>query len=132
MCSSFCVTIFSNSCVYTRVLTRFNSLPVHNRVPIHQWMWVESIRVEGRSHWRQIRVESGLEPSCEQLHALSLSMSRLLNLPDQFTVRATHFHSEMGLSHSELEISLQSSHDARFVGTKRNSRRLVTQLGVDF
>ena len=53
--------------VYTRVLTRvqltFGRKPSSNP-------WVESIRVTirvgGRSHWRRIRVESGLEPSCKQ------------------------------------------------------------------
>ena len=49
---------------------------------------------------------------------------RPLNLPGQFIVRATHFHSEIGQSHSE--IPAQSSHNARFMG------RLVTQLGMDF
>ena len=42
--------------------------------------------------------------------------SRPLNLPGQFIVRATHFHSEIGLSHSEIPV--QSSHNARFGVTK--------------
>ena len=45
-----------------------NSLPVANRVPIHQWMWIESTRVTiqgGGVHTERIQVESGLKPSCK-------------------------------------------------------------------
>ena len=45
-----------------------------------------------------------------------MSSCRPLNLLGQFIVRATHFHSEIGQSHSE--IPAQSSHNARFGGTK--------------
>ena len=48
------------SSVYTRVLTRFYSLLVPNRVAIHQWMWVESIQV---TIWvGGIHTQSVLEP----------------------------------------------------------------------
>ena len=60
-------------------------------------------------------------------------MSRPLNLLGPFTVRATHFHSEIGLSHSE--ICVRSIHDTRFRGTKYNLRSLVTkmhELGMDY
>ena len=52
-------------------------------------------------------------------------MGRPLILSGQFTVRATHFHSEIGLSHSEICVLL--SHDTRFRGTKHNLRTLVTK-----
>ena len=43
---------------------------------------------------------------------VSFTGSRPLNLPGQFIVRATHFRSEIGQSHSE--IPMQSSQNARF------------------
>ena len=46
----------------------------------------------------------------------SVSKTRPLNLPGQFIVRTTHFHSEIGQSHSEIPV--QSSHNERFGGTK--------------
>ena len=52
------------------------------------------------------------EISCPKMREIY----RPLNLPGQFIVRATHFHSEIGQSHSE--IPAQSSHNARFGGTK--------------
>ena len=57
-------------------------------------------------------------------------MRRPLNLLGQFIVRATHFHSEIVLSHSE--IAVQSSHIMQDLGVQNDSHRLVTQLGMDF
>ena len=49
-------------------------------------------------------------PRQRHTHEFFLLLScRPLNLPGQFIVRATHFHSEIGLSHSE--IPAQSSHN---------------------
>ena len=60
---------------------------------------------------------------------------RPLNLPCQFTVRATHYHSEIGLSHSEICVQLshdtRTKHDScRLTGNKNVSVRNVTQLSV--
>ena len=63
--------VISSMAVFTREFyPGFNSLPVANRVPIHQWMWVESIwvtiRVGGVHTGGKIQVESGLELSCKR------------------------------------------------------------------
>ena len=57
---------------------------------------------------------------------INQAVHRPLNLSGQFTVRATYFHSEIGLSHSEICVLL--SHDTRFRGTKHNLCSLVTKM----
>ena len=41
---------------YTGVLNRIQSISslVANQIPIHQWMWIETIRIGGHSHSRRI------------------------------------------------------------------------------
>ena len=59
----------------------------------------------------------------------ALTKTRPLNLPGQFTVRATHFHSEIGLFHSDICVLL--SHDTRFRSTKDSLVIKMNQLGMD-
>ena len=57
------IILFLISRVYTRVLTRVQlTFRSQNRVPIHQWMWVESTRFTIRVGGVHTGGESGLNP----------------------------------------------------------------------